>query len=154
MKRAPAIIAAAIGVAVGTYSGIHLLVPLAATVAAWWVGRRLLPRLGPDYLIAAAIQAGHLLWLALGQVALGVRGPDLIDSLVLLLGIAWLLAKPGLAPVVALTIYQTVALAINTVAFLRVPVGHNLHKALLVHLLWRLLALIFMWRAYARAARP
>ncbi len=153
MKRAPAIVAAVIGLLVGTYAGIHLLIPLVASAAAWWLGRRLLPRLDARYLLAAAVQTGHLVWLALGEVMLGIRGPDLLDPIILLIGVAWLVARPGLAPVVVLTIYQSVALAVNAVAFVHLPVGHTLHKALLVHLIWRLLALVLMWRAYAQAGR-
>jgi len=153
MNRAPAIVAAVIGLAVGAYAGIHLLVPLVASAAAWWLGRTLLPRLDERYLIAAAVQAGHLVWLALGLVLLGIRGPALLDPLILLVGVAWLLARPGLAPVALLTIYQLVALALNAVTFVELPAGHVLHKALLVHLLWRLMALVLMWRAYARSAR-
>ncbi|HKW91296.1 MAG TPA: hypothetical protein VJX92_05305 [Methylomirabilota bacterium] len=152
MKRAPAIIASVIGLAVGAYAGIHLVIPLVASAAAWWLGRALLPRLDERYLIAAAVQAGHLVWLALGQVLLGIRGPDLLDPLILLAGIAWLLAWPGLAPVVLLTVYQVVALTVNAVTFVRLPVGHTIQKALLVHLLWRLMALVLMWRACARRA--
>jgi hypothetical protein len=152
MKRA-AIVACLIGLAVGAYAGIHLLIPLVASATAWWLGRTLLPRLDERYLIAAAVQAGHLAWLALGQVLLGIRGPDLLDPLILLVGITWLVARPGLPPVVVLTVYQAVALAMNSVALVRLPAGHPLHKALLVHLLWRLMALVLMWRAYARGAR-
>ncbi len=30
------------------------------------------------------------------------------------------------------------------------PVGDNLHRALLIHLIWRVLALILMWRAHRK----
>jgi hypothetical protein len=55
--------------------------------------------------------------------------------------------------VVALTIYHALALLINLVAFLNFPIGHNLHTALLIHILWRVLALVFMWRGRRRAQR-
>ena len=63
----------------------------------------------------------------------------------------WLLARPGLAPVIVLTVYQALALLINLFAFLSFPVGHALHRALLVHFLWRGLAVVLMWRAHRRA---
>ena len=37
-------------------------------------------------------------------------------------------------------------------ALLAFPIGHNLHRALLVHIIWRGLALILMWRAHYKAA--
>jgi hypothetical protein len=77
---------------------------------------------------------------------------DLVDIAILLIGVAWLLLRPGLAPVIVLTVYQGLALLINLFALLAFPVGHNLHRALLVHIIWRGLALILMWRAHHKAA--
>jgi uncharacterized membrane protein (DUF485 family) len=75
-----------------------------------------------------------------------------VDIAILLIGVVWLLARPGLAPVIVLTVYQSLALLINLFAFLNLPVGSNLHRALLIHLLWRVLALILMWRAHQKTA--
>ena len=101
---------------------------------------------------AAAVQAGHLLWIAVGLIVIGALTVDLVDIAILLIGVAWLLLRPGLAPVIVLTIYQVLALLINLFAFLSFPIGHNLHRALLVHIIWRGLALILMWRAHHKAA--
>jgi hypothetical protein len=101
---------------------------------------------------AAAVQGGHLLWIAVGLVVIGALTVDLIDIAILLAGVVWLLARPGLAAVIVLTVYQAAALLINLAAFLAMPVGENLHRALLIHIIWRVLALVFMWRGRARAA--
>jgi hypothetical protein len=148
--KASTIVATVIGIAVGVYSGIHLLIPLALSGLGWWAGRKLLPDRPPDFVAAAAVQAGHLLWIAIGLIVIGALTVDLIDITILLIGVVWLLARPGLAPVVVLTVYQALALLINLFAFLNFPVGSNLHRALLVHLLWRVLALVLMWRAHQR----
>lgn len=147
-----AIAATVVGVAVGVYSGMHLLVPLALTSLVWWAGRKLFPERSPDYVAAAAVQAGHLLWITVGLIVIGALTVDLLDIAILLIGVAWLLLRPGLAPVIVLTIYQALALLINLFAFLAFPIGHNLHRALLVHIIWRGLALILMWRAHHKAA--
>ncbi|HKC05759.1 MAG TPA: hypothetical protein VKJ67_02750 [Methylomirabilota bacterium] len=149
--KASAIGAAVVAIAVGVYSGMHLLIPLALTGLVWWGARALLPDRSPDYLAAAAVQAGHLLWIAVGLVVIGALTVDLVDIAILLIGVAWLVLRPGLAPVIVLTVYQALALLINLFAFLNFPIGHNLHRALLVHILWRGLALILMWRAHHRA---
>jgi hypothetical protein len=151
MKRS-AIVATVIAIAVGVYSGTHLLIPLALTGLAWWAGRKLFPERSRGYVAAAAVQAGHLLWIAVGLVVIGALTVDLVDIAILLVGVAWLLQRPGLAPVIVLTIYQVLALLINLFAFLSFPIGHNLHRALLVHIIWRGLALILMWRAHHKAA--
>ncbi len=116
-----AIVATVVGVAVGVYSGTHLLIPLVLTGLVWWAGRKLFPDRSPDYVAAAAVQAGHLLWIAVGLVVIGALTVDLVDIAILLIGVAWLLLRPGLAPVIVLTIYQVLALLINLFAFLELP---------------------------------
>jgi hypothetical protein len=150
--KAAAIVAIVVGVAAGVYSGIHLLIPLVLTGLLWWTARRLLPGRPPDFVAAAAVQGGHLLWIAVGLVVIGALTVDLIDIAILLAGVVWLLARPGLAAVIVLTVYQAAALLINLAAFIAMPVGENLHRALLIHIIWRVLALVFMWRGRARAA--
>jgi hypothetical protein len=148
--KASTIVATVVGIAAGMYSGIHLLIPLVLTGLVWWVARKRLPHRPPDFVAAAAVQAGHLLWIAIGLIVVGALTVDLVDIAILLIGAVWLLARPGLAPVIVLTIYQSLALLTNLFAFLTFPVGNDLHRALLVHLLWRILALILMWRAHRR----
>ena len=150
--KASTIVATVVGITAGVYSGIHLLIPLALTGLVWWAARKLLPHRPPDFVAAAAVQAGHLLWIAIGLIVIGALTVDLVDIAILLIGVVWLLARPGLAPVILLTIYQVLALLINLFALLAFPIGHNLHRALLVHIIWRGLALILMWRAHHKAA--
>lgn len=150
--KASVIVATVVGIAVGAYSGGHLLIPLILTGLAWWTGRRLFPDRSPGYVAAAAVLAGQLLWIAVGLIAIGPWRLDLVDIAILLIGVFWLLRRPGLAPVIVLTIYQALLLLINLLAFLGLPIGHNLHRALLVHIIWRGLALILMWRAHHKAA--
>lgn len=150
--KASAIVATVVGIAVGVYSGLHLLIPLALTGLVWWAARKRFPDRSPAYVAAAAVQAGHLLWIAVGLIVIGALTVDLVDIAILLIGVFWLLLRPGLAPVIVLTIYQVLLLLINLLAFLGFPIGHNLHKALLVHIIWRGLAVILMWRAHHKAA--
>jgi len=151
--RAPLIVAGLIGIVAGLYSGVHLLIPLILTGLIWWATRRLLPGHPADFVAAAAAQAGHLLWITIGLVVIGALTVDLLDIAILLGGAIWLLTRPGLAAVVVLTIYQVLGLLINLIAFLHFPIGDNLHKALLIHMIWRGLALVFMWRGQSKARR-
>ena len=148
--RAAIVVAIVVGLAAGVYSGIHLLIPLVLTGLAWGAAR-LLPDRPTDFVLAAAVQVGHLLWITVGLVVIGALTVDLVDIAILLAGSVWLFARPGLAPVVVLTVYQAVALLINVGAFLAMPIGHNLHRALLIHIIWRILALVFMWRGYHKS---
>lgn len=147
------IVGGIVGVAIGAYAGINLLLPLAFAAAAWWVGKKLLPPARQLYLPALAVQTGHLLWLSLGMFYIGAVGLDLLDIVILVIGLAWLLLKPGLAPVLLLTAFQVLGLAINGVSFAEAAIGTNPHKALLVHIVWRLMALFFMWHAYVQSRK-
>ena len=151
--KAPVIVAVVVGIVGGLYSGIHLLIPLVLTGAVWWALRRLFPARPADFVAAAAVQIGHLLWFAIALSIMGALTVDLVDIAILLGGSVWLLARPGLAALVVLTTYHALALLLNLAAFLNFPIGHNLHKALLIHILWRVLALVFMWRGWSRARR-
>ena len=149
--KASTIVATIVAIAAGVYSGIHLLIPLVLSGLVWWVTRKLLPQRPPAFVAAAAVQAGHLLWITIGLIVIGALTVDLLDIALLLIGVVWLLTRPGLAPVIVMTVYQSLALLINLFAFLNFPVGNNLHRALLIHLLWRVLALILMWRAHQKS---
>lgn len=147
------IVGGGVGAAIGVYAGINLLIPLGITAVAWWAGKKLLAPAKQSYVPAIAVQTGHLLWLSLGLIYVGALGLDLLDVVILVIGLAWLLLKPGLAPVLLLTVFQVLALAINAVSFAEAAIGTNPHKALLVHIVWRLMALFFMWHAYVQSRK-
>ena len=147
------------GAAIGIYSGINTLIPLGATAGIWWIGKKTFPESKLLFLPPFAVQAGHLLWLSFGFLYLGTLNDNWIDVVVLVVGLAWLIAKPGLGPIVFLSVFQSLALGVNVFSFLGAAVGSNMHKALLVHMIWRGLALFFMAQAYAsyrtlRRAQP
>jgi hypothetical protein len=141
------------GAAVGSYSGINLLIPLGVTAGAWWAGKRILNSTRLPYLPALAIQTGHLVWLSFGLAVIGVLNLNIIDVVVLVIGITWLTIRPGLGPIIFLTVFQVLAFGINVAAFVETAVGSNGHKALVVHLIWRVLAVFFMWRAYVQTRK-
>lgn len=152
-RKARDIVGWIVGAGVGVYAGIHLLVPLGFTAATWWGGKKLLGSETRPYLPAIAVQAGHLLWLSMGLLIIGVLDLSAIDVLVLAVGITWLLLKPNLGAIIFLTFYQVVGLAVNGVSFPEQVVGSTLHKALVVHVIWRLMALFLMWQAYLHSRK-
>ena len=130
-----------VGASVGYYSGIHLLIPLGITLAVWCIGKKLLRVEKQLYLPAIAVQTGSLLWFLFGLLYLGAFNSGLIDIGVLVLGLTWLVLKPGFGPILFLTLYQVVGLAGNAVSFAEAAIRTTSHKALLVHIIWRLMAL-------------
>ena len=75
---------------------------------------------------------------------IGVFSPTALDLVVLAVGLTWLLMRPGLGPVVLLGAYQCIVFVINLVAFFGAEVGSQVHRALLVHLIFRVLAVVLM----------
>lgn len=141
------------GWALGEYSGALLLVPLVATAVALFVAWKLLPQDRRILVPSLGVQTGHLIWFVGGALMTGVVGASLVDILWLLGGLIWLVAKPGRGPIWMLGIYQLLSLAFNAYVFAHVAAGTTAHRALLVHIVWRLLALGLMGALYVRLRR-
>ena len=152
-KNAKGIVSSLVGGAVGIYSGINLLIPLAFSGAVWFVGSKLLKPRDMAYLTAIAIQSGHLFWLAVGSAILGNIGFNAFDIVIMGVGIAWLWLRPGLWPVVFLSVFQALALVINVMVIASEPMASIAHKALVVHIALRLAALFYMWQVLVNARR-
>ena len=150
MSKALGIVGWIAGAAIGIYSGINMLIPLFATGAVWWAGSKLLKDEKKVILPAFAVNAGHFLWLALALVLMGAGAFTTVggDLIVYVIGLAWLLKKPSLGPLYLLGIFQLVSLSINGYSFAEAAVGSAPHKALLVHVIWRALALFFMFKLF------
>ena len=142
------IVACVIGLAVGRYSGLNLLIPLLFTGVAWWLATKFLPEHNKLIAPAFAVQCGHAVWMALGLVSLGAINENAFDIVLVAGGLAWLVAKPGAGPLYLLGGYQLVALLINGYLLYDAEVGGAAHKALLVHVAWRVLALFFIVQVF------
>lgn len=149
-------IAAAIGGwAVGMYSGVNLLVPLVATAVVWLVGRNVFSEHKQIALPAFCVQAGHLIWFVVGIViSRQLASPMLIDIAWLTIGLAWLWFRPGKTALYVLIIYQLLALPYNLLQFSQTDFGTTANKALLVHVIWRCIALFYMARMFYRLGKP
>lgn len=96
-------------------------------------------------IIPIAVQGGHALWMALGLALLGRWDLDLLDIVILVVGIIWLMIRPGFGPVALLVLYQLAALIVNSLVFGSTAVGSSDHKALVVHMFLRIISLIALW---------
>jgi hypothetical protein len=151
--KARLIAASIAGGVIGLYSGINLLLPLGITAGLWWLGKKKLPPEKLPFLPALAVQAGHLIWLTFGLLYMRSLGLNMIDIIVLVAGLTWLVLRPGLGPVILLTVFQVLSLAVNGYSFAEATVGSNPHKALLVHIIWRVMGVFFMWQAYRQTRK-
>jgi len=93
---------------------------------------------------------GQTLWIVAGVIYLQQINSLLIDIILVTAGLTWLLIKPGRAPLILLSIYQLLALAVNIYEFVGMQLGDNLDKALVVHIAWRILALSYMIVAFLK----
>jgi hypothetical protein len=137
-----------VGAAIGKYSGINLLIPLFATGVVFWASTKLLRAEKKVIIPALSVNAGHFLWLGLGVAFTGDLNANAVDLLVYAIGLLVLVKKPSAGPLYLLGAYQALSLVVNAVAFADAAVGNSDHKALLVHLIWRALALFLMVKLF------
>lgn len=150
-KSAVGLVTSIAGIAVGWYVGVHILLPALSAGAIWLLGNYVLKPSYPGYLPALSTQAGHMLWLGLGSVLLGSWDAAFIDIFILAVGLLWLWIKPSAWPLVILCLYQLTSLGVNIHALISQPVGSLQHKALVVHISLRALAIFYMWRGFQSA---
>jgi hypothetical protein len=131
------------------YVGAAMFIPAALGTGTWYLGDKLLKPVVPEYLMAIAIMSGQLLWMIVGTAILGAWIPLLIiEFIIFAIGIVWLWVRPSIVPVVGLTIYEVGALVINIMGILNLEMGSPEHKAMIVHILLRIAALLYLWTAY------
>ena len=141
-----------------SYCGANLLLPGLALILLLVVFAKSPVR--PRYFVGAiAVTAAHLAWFVAGAAILGNWSATLLDIVALAAGITWLWVRPGLASTLFLGAVQGLSLAANAYQLLTVPVGSAPHRALTVHVLFRVLALVgltvgFVQFRRARLAPP
>lgn len=143
---------------VGWYLGIYLVLLIVSSFAIWWLGKKFLTPPAADYLKAIAIQGGQLLMVGSLFVALSIFAPGsfqlsafetllmAVSGIAISVGLIWLIQKPGLKPIMFLTVLQVCLLVWNTLGLFYMPVESPLFKSTSSHVLWRILALIAMWK--------
>lgn len=152
-RRALDVLSWVVGAVVGRYSGINLMIPLFASAAVWWLGNKLLSDHRKVVVPALSINAGHFLWLAVGMAYMGGLSFNLLDLGIYAAGLFWLARRPSAGPLYLLGAYQAFALLANTASLASADVGTVAHKALLVHVIWRVLALFFMVKLFVALRR-
>ncbi|GGA30425.1 hypothetical protein [Dyella nitratireducens] len=143
------------GWAVGMYAGFNVLVPLVATAVVWLAGRHLFSEPKQIMLPAFCVQAGHLVWfVVVAAASRELMNPHLIDIVWLSIGLAWLWLRPGKSALYVLMVYQLLALPYNLLQFSQADFGTTANKVLLVHVIWRCIALFYMARMFYRLGKP
>jgi len=128
-----------VGVGFGRWAGMNFILPAAISVASYFGLRKLLPQERQVTLQLIAVQVGHLGWLALGALAPEGLAKVALD-LVLVGGLlVWFGTTRGRVAVIALSIFQAIALLGNATALAAATADQI--APLTVHILLRLIAL-------------
>jgi hypothetical protein len=143
---------AAGGWALSHYAGASLWIPGAATLLLLLVFTK--TPLRPQYFVGAiATTGGHVLWFVVASFIAHIWAATTLDIVILSIGIVWLWLRPGLAPALYLGLVQLGSLAYNAYVLSSQPVGSLPHKALTVHCIWRLIALLCLVIGYLNLRR-
>lgn len=147
------VVGAFAGWGLGMYCGLIVLMLIVTTVVVMLAAKKLLPPDRQNLLQSVGLQGGQIIAVFIGMVATRKYGADLFDIVWCVGGLAWLIAKPSRAALWVLAAYQLFAFAVNLTIFLHSPVGSLPFKALIVHMLWRVLSLAAMGVLYRKLGR-
>jgi hypothetical protein len=132
----------------GEYLGISLFFPLVVVFLCCWVARKVLSPDLQDLSIAIGIVSAQVLLHVLGGLYFGVLTSVLLDIVVLSIGLAWLIIRPSVWPIIGLTGFEILALGTNLVVLTQVTDTVGAVKGLLSFMLIRLAAIIFLIVGY------
>jgi hypothetical protein len=136
----------ALGVGVGWYSGMALIIPAAIGILAVLVLSKALPS-RHLFNVVGGVTIGHIGWMVIGASLTGNWGV-IIDALLLGGLVCWLLARPGLTVVVLLCGAELVEITYCALRMISAEVGTTEHKALVVHLVLYAIAFCFLILGY------
>jgi hypothetical protein len=142
-------VGALIGIAGSRLFGVALLIPVGVALVTAVVLAKVGPARARHYVLAVSVLAGHLGWMVVGALVLGTFAPVALDVLLMLGGAAWLLARPGLAPVLAVGIFEVLTLAVNAWQT-TTPQSAGSEKALVLHVLLRAAVIVGLVAGYVK----
>lgn len=128
----------------GRYTGLHLLLALVSILIFAVISRKNLKQDPQPMLPAFIVQAAHLLWTVMSMFISGLYG-TLIDIFFLLIGLTWLIEKPGIRPVIFLSTYHLLGLVFDVVfLLLNMKLSMEICSLVFLHIALRIFAMIFM----------
>ena len=148
-------IASVFGWSVGQYTGFFLLIPVGLAAVAGLLLSVLVRKKNKPMVPASAIQLGHAIWMMMGTFAgftynflllqiFDKLNPQFIEPIAFLFFGLLLAFRPTIWLVAPLAMYQLPSLVINGIAFAHTMPNTNNHKALLVHVVLRAVAMGLM----------
>jgi hypothetical protein len=141
-----------VGVAIGYYAGMTLLIPAAFVFVIAFTLFKTVPS-RKVIALPAAVLGGHVSWMVMGCLLLGSwSGP--LPEIILLGGLTiWLLARPGKVLVIVLTILNLLEFIYSAYMLFQQSFATDMHKAHLVHGSLYLMAGVLLVQEFARIRR-
>lgn len=144
------LIGSLLGIAIGKYSWAQLWLPSLSAWLIFFLGKKFIPLNKKHWLLPLSIQMGHFSWLFVGFLFIGEnQALEILPDIIIMFGaIVWLYLKPGFWPFAVLMGYQVISTLLNAYVFLNVEFGTLPHKAILIHIIFRLAAIVTSFMAY------
>jgi hypothetical protein len=130
-----------LGGVLGVYCGLMILIPLAGGIVALLLLKHFAPPALKPFTSAIAVIFGHMVWMLVGVMIAHMIAPVIPDLVVIVLGLLWIVLRPGLGPVIFLGIYEIICLLVNIMRIISFDFGSVGHRALTAHIALRLFAL-------------
>jgi hypothetical protein len=140
---------AAIGMGASRVFGVALLIPMVVAPVVGVVLAKAGPVRARPFVPAVSVLVGHLAWIVAGALVEASFAQVAIDAVLMLGGAAWLLARPGLAPAVAIGLFEVLALVGNAWQ-LTLPQSTGNEKALVLHVLLRAAVIVGLVVGYVK----
>ena len=136
-------IAFAVSFVLAKFIGAMFFIPLALSGLAFFLLRKL--RSDPIYVSAMeGLALGQVGWFIVGAIAMPALWSNVaLDIIIVFALILWLLLRLSIWPAVLLIIYEVISLFVNGMALAAADPMSAPFKALLVHILWRVLIIAF-----------
>jgi hypothetical protein len=145
-RLSPLSIAASIGgVMLGAYAAFDLIFPALFAGVAWFGLHNMAPSAKKPVVPAVAWQTGQLGWFIIG-VAFAPAGLAQVGLDILILGglLIWLYISLSAVAAWVLVAYQGLSILVNAWMFMHAPIESNTAKALAVHIVWRVTAIVLL----------
>jgi hypothetical protein len=142
-----------LGLGISRFFGAAMIFPALFGGIAAVVLTKAGPARARPFVGAASAIIGHLGWMVAAGLILRNFGPVAIDLVLMGAGVAWLLAAPGLAPAIALGVFEVVGIVVNLGQLSEA--GGAMQKALVLHVLLRagaIAGLVWGQLAFRKAA--
>ncbi len=146
-------VAGAVGLALGRYAGINLLIPTAIAAVAFVICRWAFPLGKKSSALPISFQFGQFGWMLFAFLIPGGFQQVALDLTLMAAGMIWLYLSMGLPAAIAVIVYNVLSLAIYGYEIYARTVPADGMRGLVVHIAWRIatIALLVLFIRERRA---